>query len=449
MMPHSTTISFQEWLKDHNGDVSQLLFSWDWSLSASQYTRVPAPTYATTVAEVESTSFSAPLATDADEAQVNEQTCTYDYMGRRATKKVEEITTDAEGNETTAIISNHRFIYRGYLQIGCCDLTRSGHPCLWLITWDPTQPVATRPLAIQKDGTWYTYGRDLTKNICEIFGQNGYIRSTYAYTPFGAVTASGDVGQSIRWSSEYYDSELALVYYNYRHYNPTDGRWINRDPIAEQGGWNLYGFVGNSIIIFCDTKGTLLLKHYINEYSQPKYVNSLAKGKGGKAELDASDIKIYKTKSYIIFWNLYIQGDIKISVIILEKERNNINVYNHEMGHVKMYLEVWNMLVDEINYLEGEHCGECVILAENYASSAFSLAMTQIRMEKELYDYDEYKKNGVRKSSINDRLYEYNRLHAIFNEKIITYNKNGESFYHKCLGKVFKKRSNLYQTIKK
>ncbi len=182
-------------------------------------------------------------------------TCSYDYMGRRATKKVKEITIDAEGNETTTVISNHRFIYCGYLQIACCDLTRSGHPCLWLITWDPTQLVATRPLTIQKDGTWYTYGRDLTKNICEVFGQNGYIRSTYAYTPFGSVTATGDVTQPIQWSSEFYDNELALVYYNYRHYNPTDGRWINRDPIAEQGGWNLYGVVGNKIIINTDFYG--------------------------------------------------------------------------------------------------------------------------------------------------------------------------------------------------
>ena len=33
-----------------------------------------------------------------------------------------------------------------------------------------------------------------------------------------------------------HDEELALVYYNYRYYNPKDGRWINRDPIAEEGG---------------------------------------------------------------------------------------------------------------------------------------------------------------------------------------------------------------------
>ena len=100
--------------------------------------------------------------TNADSGTVVE--CTYDYMGRRATKKV-----TVNGGVTL----HQRFLYRGYLQIACCDLSRSNHPCLWLITWDPSQPVATRPLAIQKDGTWYTYGWDLTKNICEVYGQHG------------------------------------------------------------------------------------------------------------------------------------------------------------------------------------------------------------------------------------------------------------------------------------
>ncbi len=51
------------------------------------------------------------------------------------------------------------------------------------------------------------------------------------------------------------NEELALVYYNYRHYNPMDGRWINRDPIAEEGGWNLYAFVGNNGIVSFDELG--------------------------------------------------------------------------------------------------------------------------------------------------------------------------------------------------
>jgi len=45
------------------------------------------------------------------------------------------------------------------------------------VTWDPSQATATRPLAIQKDGTWFTYGYDITKNVCEVFGPAGYIRT--------------------------------------------------------------------------------------------------------------------------------------------------------------------------------------------------------------------------------------------------------------------------------
>ncbi|MEG1480088.1 MAG: RHS repeat-associated core domain-containing protein, partial [Kiritimatiellia bacterium] len=35
-----------------------------------------------------------------------------------------------------------------------------------------------------------------------------------------------------RFSSEVHDDALALVYYNYRHYSPTIGRWCGRDPIG-------------------------------------------------------------------------------------------------------------------------------------------------------------------------------------------------------------------------
>ena len=172
--------------------------------------------------------------------------CEYDYMGRRATKQV---TTN--GNITL----HQRYIYRGYLQIAALDLTRAAHPALWLITWDPTQPVATRPLAIQKDGTWYTYGWDLTKNICEVYGQHGYIRTAYTYTPYGEVTSAGDVTQPIQWSSEFNDTETALVYYNYRHYNPVDGRWTGRDVVGETIEKNVYIYINKNITSSVDIIG--------------------------------------------------------------------------------------------------------------------------------------------------------------------------------------------------
>ncbi|MBQ6705528.1 MAG: RHS repeat-associated core domain-containing protein [Opitutales bacterium] len=173
--------------------------------------------------------------------------CGYDSQGRRFEKKV-----TVAG--TTPL--HHRYIYRGYLQIAALDLTRAAHPALWLVTWDPSQPTATRPLALQKDGTWFTYGYDITKNICEVFGPAGYIRTAYSYTPFGSVSASENgVVQNFQWSSEFYDSELDLVYYNYRHYSPSLGRFLSRDPIAEQGGLNLYAFVGNRISYLTDLLG--------------------------------------------------------------------------------------------------------------------------------------------------------------------------------------------------
>ena len=166
-------------------------------------------------------------------------------MGRRAFKKV--ITNGA-------VTLHQRYIYRGYLQIACIDLTRSHHPALWLITWDPSQPVATRPLAIQKDGTWYTYGFDLTKNVCEVFGTTGYIATVYNYTPFGEVTLSGHITQPFQWSSEYHDAELEFVYYNYRYYTPSCGRWLERDYVVSH---NLYHGMKNSAIEYIDKLGLM------------------------------------------------------------------------------------------------------------------------------------------------------------------------------------------------
>ncbi|MBQ6705267.1 MAG: RHS repeat-associated core domain-containing protein, partial [Opitutales bacterium] len=60
------------------------------------------------------------------------------------------------------------------------------------------------------------------------------------------------------WSSEFYDSELDLVYYNFRHYSPALGRFLSRDPIAEQGGRNLYAFVQNTPTTHTDSLGLRL-----------------------------------------------------------------------------------------------------------------------------------------------------------------------------------------------
>ncbi len=58
-----------------------------------------------------------------------------------------------------------------------------------------------------------------------------------------------------RLSTKYQDDETDLLYYGYRYYTASTGRWISRDPIDENGGVCLYLFVGNSTVNRIDPLG--------------------------------------------------------------------------------------------------------------------------------------------------------------------------------------------------
>jgi RHS repeat-associated protein len=121
-------------------------------------------------------------------------------------------------------------------------------------------------LAIQINGTWYTYGWDLTKNICELYSTGGTLTTAYTYSPFGKVTASGSLTQPIQWSSEVWDDELGLVYYNWRYYNAKAGRWGARD---KDDGLNLYMYVNNNNYLI-DVVGLSDIQRYVlfNRYKE-------------------------------------------------------------------------------------------------------------------------------------------------------------------------------------
>jgi RHS repeat-associated protein len=88
--------------------------------------------------------------------------------------------------------------------------------------------------------------------------------ASYKYDPYGnTITQSGTLaGVNVyRFSSKmFYDTGNGprLYYYGYRFYDPYTQRWLNRDPILENGGVNLYAFVGNRRINFVDTFGLSL-----------------------------------------------------------------------------------------------------------------------------------------------------------------------------------------------
>jgi len=95
-------------------------------------------------------------------------------------------------------------------------------------------------------------------NITEYIDGAGSVVAQYQYDPFGNTTlTSGTKANDFayRFSTKPLDSATGLYYYGYRYYTPQTGRWINRDPIEEQGGLNLYGFVGNDGLVKWDILG--------------------------------------------------------------------------------------------------------------------------------------------------------------------------------------------------
>ena len=87
---------------------------------------------------------------------------------------------------------------------------------------------------------------------------DGNASANYEYDPFGqTLRITGTVGKlnPIRFSTQYADDYVGDIKYLYRDYTPSTGRWLNRDPIEEDGGVNLYGFVGNKAIDLSDILG--------------------------------------------------------------------------------------------------------------------------------------------------------------------------------------------------
>jgi len=90
---------------------------------------------------------------------------------------------------------------------------------------------------------------------------DGTVSATYEYGPFGEVIrSSGTMAKtnSVRFSTKYQDDETDLLYYGFRYYSPSTGRWLSRDPIQEEGGLNLYNFAANRPPTSVDTLGLIV-----------------------------------------------------------------------------------------------------------------------------------------------------------------------------------------------
>ena len=80
----------------------------------------------------------------------------------------------------------------------------------------------------------------------------------YSYDAYGRSTSENGplaTDNVYRFSSKELHAASGHYYYGYRFYDPQAQRWINRDPLGEAGGVNLYGFVGNGPVGAVDPSG--------------------------------------------------------------------------------------------------------------------------------------------------------------------------------------------------
>ena len=171
-------------------------------------------------------------------------TYTYDPLGRRLSKTVGGVTT--------------RFLYDGDQLLA--ETNASGN-----ITARYTYgPSIDEPIRIERGSTIAYYHFDGLGSVVALTDTAGSVLERYTYDVYGQfkitdaagspLTAS-TVGNRFTFTGRELDSETGLYYYRARHYSPTLGRFLQRDPVGYSAGLNLYTYVDNNPLNWVDPLG--------------------------------------------------------------------------------------------------------------------------------------------------------------------------------------------------
>ncbi|MEZ9187459.1 RHS repeat-associated core domain-containing protein, partial [Vibrio splendidus] len=105
----------------------------------------------------------------------------------------------------------------------------------------------------------YTYIYNHLGHVQKVLNSSGQVVESYQYTPYGKVEGGSFSEQPFGYSTKRSDFASGLVYFGYRFYSPYQRRWLNRDPLQEQGGINLYAYVNGDPLGYVDPDGRFSL----------------------------------------------------------------------------------------------------------------------------------------------------------------------------------------------
>jgi RHS repeat-associated protein len=179
----------------------------------------------------------------------------YDGLGRRR----ERIQSAVAGGDDPG--STNRYIYQDWLVLAVTD--GAGNV---LETYTHGADLSGQVgggaggiggiLASTQAGGAACYHYDFNGNVVNVSSSNQSQLAKYTYSPFGEVLLKeGSFDSRYQFSTKELDGSTGMNYYGYRFYSPGLGRWVNRDPIGERGGINLYEAMLNNSVRYIDFQG--------------------------------------------------------------------------------------------------------------------------------------------------------------------------------------------------
>ena len=209
---------------------------------------------------------------------------------------------------------------------------------------------------------------DNNGNVTKYVDAYGNVVTSYTYDVFGKLIAKAGALADFfrhRFSTKYFDSETDLYYYGYRFYHPILMRWLNRDPIGENGGVNLYGFCRNSSICFSDTLGkTIILTMDSNPDRKDviKYKGKESRVRGVTRRYEKFNAKctkdcVLKISGVFNLWIELLNADSPRWNQRYRRYRNSgidkedMNTLNHEMDH----FNTWKAFYSFVKTVDAYH----------------------------------------------------------------------------------------------
>jgi RHS repeat-associated protein len=210
-------------------------------------------------------------------------------------------------------------------------------------------------LAVTDAGQHYQYLYDGKGNVSAVLDASAQPVASYRYDAFGKLLSkSGSFEQPFMFSTKRYFQGVGLSYYGYRFYQPVMGRWLTRDPLQEDGGINLYGFVSNNPVNLFDPLGLVerdltssertVVQNTINRIKSNLYWNYV--GNQMQEILDKNHFKVETDfcgtgiKGQTENWDMF-DRDIFLSPDILDNNAFNnewlVEILAHEYTHYNQF----------------------------------------------------------------------------------------------------------------